>query len=137
MRASIEEGDSIVSCPYRLSLGYHSFLESSWFREIMSVGTLQSPSVIAFRLFLMEQYSLGVLSLWWPYISALPQPFSKDFNTPLFFDDQDTLWIEGTDVGSAAKLRASVWREEFEQTQRLAERPAGSEGERWTRFVNS
>ena len=56
--------------------------------------------------------------MWWPYIRILPRPDDKlAFNTPLWFEDEDLLWLQGTNLGAAAVERKAEWKGQFEQLE--------------------
>ena len=108
-------GSCIISCPHSLSL---SFLDASdngnpLIDQLITQVPARLSPINVMRFFLMEQFQLGELSSWWPYVQILPQPSSTYcFNTPLYYDEVDWCWIRGTSLEAAAKRTEEQWREE-------------------------
>ena len=98
-------GSIIVSCPHHLTISW-PIVNQHHFPEIHSTF---SPHV-ATRLFLIKQRLLKAQSLWWPYINSLPRSFS----TPLWYDEDDLVWLRGTNLGNAKEIREEAWRQEYE-----------------------
>lgn len=102
-------GDMVVSCPHELTISWPS-VNQSHFPDVHSTFTPH----IATRLFLMKLYLLRDNSSWWPYINSLP----RSFNTPLWYDDNDLIWLRGTNLGNAKEVREDAWRQEYENAMR-------------------
>ena len=79
------------------------------------------------RFLLAEEYLRVGESFWAPYIETLPRPPRKGdegwqeevsqcerLHTPLWYDEEDELFIEGTNLHAAAKKLEDAWRREFE-----------------------
>ncbi|KAJ5679282.1 hypothetical protein N7462_007526 [Penicillium macrosclerotiorum] len=62
--------------------------------------------------FLMGQFLRGPRSFWYPYLRTLPQP--GQMTTPLFFDEEDVDWLQGTGIPEAAAQRYQIWDEKYE-----------------------
>lgn len=61
-------------------------------------------------IFLASQWLQGETSFWWPYLRVLP----REFDTPLYFDPDDLLWLQGCNLDAReAAARKSVWMEEL------------------------
>ena len=121
-------GSMIVSCPHELTISWPG-VNKCHFPHVHSTFTPH----IATRLFLMKQYLLREHSPWWPYINSLPRSFS----TPLWYDDDDLIWLRGTNLGKAKEIREEAWRQEYENAMQLLFAD-GSGLERmtpWTWFV--
>ncbi|KAM0793819.1 hypothetical protein BDR22DRAFT_978226 [Usnea florida] len=103
-------GSMVVSCPHELTISWPGINEYH-FPHVRSTFT----SHIATRLFLMKQYLLREQSPWWPYINSLPLSFS----TPLWYDEDDLVWLRGTNLGKATEIRKEAWRQEYENAMQL------------------
>ena len=110
---------NLVFCPLRLSLSLTDIdpANSHWPEPFLTRFN-DAPEVIT-RFLLVEQYCLGETSFWWPYLDMLPKPPSHrhpepPFGTPLWFDEKDLVWLEGTNLGAARRLREEAWRKEFD-----------------------
>lgn len=98
-------GSMVVSCPHELTISWRGVNQ----HQFPDVCSTFAPHV-ATRLFLMKQYLLREKSPWWPYINSLPRSFS----TPLWYDDNDLIWLRGTNLGNAKEVREEAWRQEHE-----------------------
>lgn len=74
------------------------------------VGHVAERTVGVF--FLVEQRLLGEKSFWFPYIASLPK--ADDLTTPLYFSEEDMIWLQGTNLHSAARDRREMWHSEWE-----------------------
>jgi hypothetical protein len=111
---NLPPGTTIISCPHHLTLSWPSARRY----HLAHIHSAFRPHV-ATRLFLMKQYLLQECSPWWPYIRELPQPYQKDsLNTPLYYNSDDLLWIAGTNLEHARKVRLDTWRKEYEDAVR-------------------
>ena len=121
-------GSMVVSCPHELTISWPG-VNQYHFPHIHSTF---EPH-IATRLFLMKQYLLEEKSPWWPYIDSLPRSFS----TPLWYDDNDLIWLRGTNLGRAKDVREEAWRQEYENAmQQLFTNGSNLEQKHmWTWFV--
>lgn len=123
--ASTEENGTLVCrCPSQLTLSYLNVLTSCpsnvkacATESVVSkvVGKVESHVVGCF--FLCEQRLKGKESFWWPYIDLLPK--EKIFTTPLWFDDDDLMWLLGTTMHTSQELGKSavLERRDMWQTQ--------------------
>ena len=124
----LSAGSIIVSCPHHLTISW-PVINQLHFPDVHSKFT---PHV-ATRLFLMKQRLLKAQSPWWPYINSLPSSFS----TPLWYDENDLIWLRGTNLGNAKKIREEAWRQEYENAMQFLFTP-GSDSQQqhlWTWFV--
>ena len=150
---TVLEGETLVSCPQALTFNYASFIHDNTQTKATQLDVRSLAQDIALRLFLMEQYLLGKDSFWWPYISILPQPCQrpatdetanalapgavpqKNFHTPLYFGEEDMLWLTGTNLGVATRQRAADWEEEFEAAKDAINGIEKHKQDLWTRFA--
>ena len=150
---TISGGETMVLCPHTLTFNYENFGHSNLGANASKIDRTSLPQDVSLRLLLMEQFLLGEDSFWWPYISILPQPFQQRaptspiiknpskttpkqiFHTPLYFDEEDMLWLSGTNLGAATKLRANTWKEEFEAAKNAISGLDKSKQEFWSRFA--
>ena len=114
----------LVFCPMKLSLSVRNVDDpgSCWPEQFLARFS-DAPEVTT-RFLLMRQYRLGEDSFWWPYIDMLPKPehdlnIEPPFDTPLWFDEDDLVWLEGTNLGAARRLREEAWKEEFNEGMAL------------------
>ena len=111
-------GSCIVSCPKVLTLSYLNAL-SSEFSEGQSLAfplnfTMNVDPHVVVRFFLMEQYLLKTESFWWPYIQLLPSPQRPEsLSTPMWYSEEDVVWIRGTNLQQAVQDRERSWRAEY------------------------
>ena len=149
----IQEHETIISCPHALTFSLATWGNRDPSVSMSKVDTRSLTQTVALRLALMEEYLLGKDSSWWPYINILPQPVpesttpedapkdnitaipKKPFHTPLYFDEDDMLWLDGTNLGSAARQRAGAWKEEFEMAKDALKGLDESKKALWTRFA--
>lgn len=132
---SLSPGSTFVSCPHDLSL--------SW----ASANRYHFPSIrssfvphVSTRLFVMKQYLLKAHSPWWPYIRSLPQPYdSEPFRTPMYYNSEDLLWIQGTNLEHARQVRKDAWQKEYDDAfdMLFRYRDGDEQKEFWTWFVTS
>ena len=103
-------GSIVVSCPHHLTISWAT-VNQHHFPDVRSTLT---PHV-ATRLFLVKQRLLKAQSRWWPYINSLPRSFS----TPLWYGENDLIWLRGTNLGRAKEIREQAWRQEYENAMQL------------------
>lgn len=128
-------GANIISCPHKLTISWPSIRK----HHLNNVRSSMKPHV-ATRLFLMKQYILREKSLWWPYIKSIPQPYQNDaFNTPLYYDAGDMVWIRGTNLEYARQVREDTWRKEYNDAiqETYREKLTAEDSQVWTWFVCS
>ncbi|KAL8696113.1 MAG: hypothetical protein Q9224_002964 [Gallowayella concinna] len=104
----------IVSCPHSLTLSCyntHSFANEFGHDPAGDSDPISSWNLL--RFFLVEQYQLKGQSFWHPYICTLPDPFTKfPFNTPLYYDDEDSIFLRGTSLEYSTRKIEQAWRDE-------------------------
>ena len=119
--AGLKPASCIVSCPHALSLSSLNAREgrdpfANQFGDDAAGGTSPMSSPNLFRFFLVEQYQLGSQSFWWPYIHTLPNPSTDHpFDTPMYFDDDDKKFLQGTSLECSTRKIDQTWREEHAQ----------------------
>lgn len=109
---ALQSSESIVSCPRSLTISSINAIEGNDpFVSRFENGPL--PSLTLFCFFLVEQYQLGRLSFWWPYLSILPDPLTEHpFETPLYYDNGDMRWLRGTSLEHSARKMEESWRQQ-------------------------
>jgi hypothetical protein len=132
--SDIPEGAVACRCPFSLSLstlncmtqppeGVRPSAESSVCTHL--VGKVGVNVVGVF--FLAEQILQGARGFWFPYVTLLPGP--EALTTPLYFDDEDLLWIKGTTMYSttvpleqtALGLRRAMYQESWKEALSVLE----------------
>jgi hypothetical protein len=106
----------VATCPLKLTLSILN-LDSDQ-KEVLSIESpLQQcrgriPDQILTYLLLIEQHRKGQQSPWHAYIACLPGP--ESMTTPLWFDDDDMVFLAGTSLAPAAKERKTVLHGQWE-----------------------
>ncbi|KAL8838261.1 MAG: hypothetical protein Q9176_005190 [Flavoplaca citrina] len=117
----MKPGSCIISCPHVLSLSSFNAQDSQnpftdQFGDDAAGETASLSNLNLLRFFLIEQYRLGSQSFWWPYIHTLPSPSAEyPFNTPMYYDDDDKKWLQGTSLAHSTRIIDQSWREEHAQ----------------------
>ena len=117
---SLAPGAMIVLCPHDLTIswlnltaGQTPFLDRFRLTPVNGGSTVVTKFVLV-RFFLVEQYLLGERSFWWPYIRCLPQPFKGSaLNESLWYDDDDFIWLRGTNMEDATRRTEERRRREY------------------------
>lgn len=126
-------GSTVVSCPHDLTLSWPAVRKY----HFPNVHSNLLPHV-ATRLYLMKQYLLKSQSPWWPYIRSLPQPDDSDaFRTPMYYNQEDLVWIQGTNLEHARNVRQDAWHKEYSDAfhRIFGDRSKDEESEFWTWWV--
>ncbi|KZF19202.1 SET domain-containing protein [Xylona heveae TC161] len=119
----LSPGTCLVKCPHALSMSYLNATNSAHFRS-HSLSFPEkflksfSPKIIT-TFFLCQQYLLHEKSFWWPYIRTIPQPSDRDaLGTPMWFSDEDKVWLQGTNMEQGYLEREVIWRQEYDEVIR-------------------
>lgn len=59
--------------------------------------------------YLMSQWLQKDTSFWKPYLEILNSP-EEGFSTPSFFDEDDLVWLRGTDLLTSYESRRETWQ---------------------------
>lgn len=142
----LKPGDSILTCPLKISLSY---LNTECGGPILSPPSERTESMPVFppkfmdlqphiigRFYLIKQYLLGKASFWHPYIATLPQPSNlSSWSLPPFWPEEDALFLEGTNAGIAsAEIQAHI-KKEFKDARRLLRDAAFDGWQDYTRLL--
>lgn len=112
---------AVVSCPLNLTLSFLNLdpnqkevitIESDLYRCKNAI-----PDHILTYLLLVEQRIKGELSPWHAYVACLPGP--EHMTTPLWFEEDDMTFLEGTALAPAARERKAEMVNEFERTKQV------------------
>ncbi|ODQ67213.1 SET domain-containing protein [Nadsonia fulvescens var. elongata DSM 6958] len=99
--------ETLISCPEKLVIGNNAVF------ELFGYGLEKFESKqIALAFFLIHQRILKEKSFWEPYINILPT--EESFTTPLYFDKDDLVWLEGTNIYEDIEARRASWELEWE-----------------------
>ncbi|KAF2153945.1 SET domain-containing protein [Myriangium duriaei CBS 260.36] len=60
--------------------------------------------------YLMSQWLQKDTSFWRPYLNVLNSP-ETGFNTPFWFDEEDLVWLKGTDLLTSFQSRKETWQQ--------------------------
>lgn len=110
----------VVDCPHNLTISVMDmdWAYESWPEDFKSQWR-DSPEVLT-RFFLMEQFLKKEESFWWPYFQMLPQPHQLHlFNTPMWYEETDCIWIKGTNLDGSRTSRQAAWRQEYDESIEL------------------
>ncbi|KZM28152.1 uncharacterized protein EKO05_0005820 [Ascochyta rabiei] len=116
MRALRPTTPEVVTCPLELTLSVLNLDPEQ--REVLPITSpLQQcrgklPDHTLAYLLLIEQRSKGKESPWWNYIACLPGP--ESMSTPLWFDEDDVVFLAGTSLAPAAKERKADMHQQWE-----------------------
>ena len=129
-------GSLIVSCPHELTIswlnvikGSETFLSQFDLRE----GYHAINPVVIVRFFVMNEYLKGEKSFWWSYIRSIPQPTEAQLlGTPLYYDDEDWVWLHGTNLEHAARKTERMWCNEYDEVMQSLIRIDGSLANGWS-----
>ena len=129
-------GSLIVSCPHELTIswlnvikGSETFLSQFDLRE----GYHAINPVVIVRFFVMNEYLKAEKSFWWAYIRSIPQPTEAQLlGTPLYYDDEDWVWLRGTNLEHAANKTERMWRKEYDEVMQSLIRIDGSLANSWS-----
>lgn len=109
----IDPDDVLIQCPESLIMG-----------PKVAKSLFSNTAQPFIKLALLHEQSLGDKSQWYTYISALPKPGSAELGVPLYFDEQDLVYIQGTNLGSDLDhKRARIQSELAELTLALGSCP--------------
>ncbi|KAL8777928.1 MAG: hypothetical protein Q9213_007641 [Squamulea squamosa] len=112
---------NIVSCPHALSISSCNAREDpnpfvNQFGDDAAGDSSPLSNLNLLRFFLVEQYQLHSRSFWWPYLNTLPNPLADyPFDTPIYYDDDDSLWLQGTSLQHSTTKIEQTWRDEHAQ----------------------
>ncbi|KAI9741390.1 MAG: hypothetical protein M1834_003107 [Cirrosporium novae-zelandiae] len=137
-------GSVAVSCPLSTTISYHDAMEESsdpfpnLFLSSIDYGTISA-------FFLVKQQLLGSRSRWHPYLQTLPPPSSVDeLGSPANFNDEDLVWLKGTNLETSYLEYKKVWQRDWEKGIMMLERAKWPQGEdytwdlyRWAIFIIS
>jgi hypothetical protein len=127
--APIPAGTQLLSCPHELVLDYAKAAAAfpPAFAESVSPHT-----VLCF--FACKERLKGEGGRWWPYMQILP----TEFNTPLYFDDEDTKFLDGCNLNrEAVGERRFAWQTEWEQgVEALKSLGEDTAGYNWCPFLS-
>lgn len=130
-------GARVVSCPHVLTISWLNAVQDPFLGQFDLQRVYQRINrLVITRIFLMKQFLLGELSLWWPYIRMLPQPDAPHkFNSPLWYEPDDLVWIRGTNLEFGSQKMENLWRQEFEEASSLFKSKGSEQVKSWSWFV--
>lgn len=116
MRALRPTTSAVVICPLKLTLSSLNLDPAQ--KEVLPITSpLQQcrgriPDHILTYLLLIEQRAKGTDSPWHNYIACLPDV--ESMTTPLWFDDDDVVFLAGTSLAPALKERKADYHKHWE-----------------------
>ncbi|KAI5196713.1 hypothetical protein AUEXF2481DRAFT_5995 [Aureobasidium subglaciale EXF-2481] len=110
--AVIEPGTHVLTVPHSLSMSnLNAQVDDDFpvFRTHAKEFTVEGLSFF----YLMAQWLNKDKSFWKPYLDILPTP-EQGFETPIFYDEEDRKWLEGTDLHPTLLGREAAWKRYWE-----------------------
>ncbi|KAI5254280.1 SET domain-containing protein [Aureobasidium subglaciale] len=110
--AVIEPGTHVLTVPHSLSMSnLNAQVDDDFpvFRTHAKEFTVEGLSFF----YLMAQWLKKDKSFWKPYLDILPTP-EQGFETPIFYDEEDRKWLEGTDLHPTLLGREAAWKRYWE-----------------------
>jgi hypothetical protein len=110
--AMIEPGTHVLTVPHNLSMSnLNAQVDDDFpvFRIHAQQFTVEGLSFF----YLMAQWVNKDKSFWKPYLDILPTP-EQGFETPMFYDEDDRQWLEGTDLHPTLIGREAAWKKYWE-----------------------
>lgn len=107
--SDIPAGTHILTVPHHLAISnLNAQVDDAFpvFKEKAKSFTVEALTFF----YLCAQYINKETSFWKPYLETLPSP-EYGYETPLWFDEQDKKWLEGTDLQPTSLAREAVWNE--------------------------
>ena len=107
----------LVRAPFVTTLSALSLPQIApfWPLAVLDAWTEQ-PQVLV-RFLVVEARLQGPRSSWWSYLRTVPQPqregLEEPFDTPLYWDEADMRWLQGTRLAVARREREARWRAEW------------------------
>ncbi|KAH0284493.1 SET domain-containing protein [Aureobasidium namibiae CBS 147.97] len=110
--AVIEPGTHVLTVPHNLAMSnLNAQVDDDFpvFRTHAQQFTVEGLSFF----YLMAQWLNKDKSFWKPYLDILPSP-ERGFETPMFYDEDDRQWLEGTDLYPTLLGREAAWTKYWE-----------------------
>ncbi|KAI5197204.1 SET domain-containing protein [Aureobasidium subglaciale] len=110
--AVIEPGTHVLTVPHSLSMSnLNAQVDDDFpvFRTHAHKFTVEGLSFF----YLMAQWLNKDKSFWKPYLDILPTP-EQGFETPIFYDEEDRKWLQGTDLHPTLLGREAAWKKYWE-----------------------
>ncbi|GAB7352361.1 hypothetical protein MBLNU459_g2800t1 [Dothideomycetes sp. NU459] len=107
--SAIPPGTHVLTVPHQLALSNLNALVDNEFPAFKTHAKSFTVEALTF-FYLMAQWINKDKSFWKPYLNTLPTP-DEGFNTPLWFDEEDRTWLEGTDLHPTVLKREEIWQQ--------------------------
>lgn len=111
----------VFSTPLEITMSYYNAIDYKSQKGSFSSHRVTFPRAFidavgpeeTSAFFLMGQFLRGSEGFWYPYLRTLPQP--GQLTTPLFFEEEDVDWLQGTGIPEASVYRYEVWDRKYEE----------------------
>lgn len=106
--SEVPAGERILTVPHHLAISNLNAQVDDAFPVFRTHAKSFTVEALTF-FYLVAQWINRGTSFWGPYLETLPAP-EKGYETPLWFDDDDRKWLEGTDLQPTSLAREAAWR---------------------------
>lgn len=107
--SDVPAGTRILTVPHHLALSNLNAQADDAFPVFQKQAKSFTVEALSF-FYLCAQYINKEASFWRPYLDTLPSP-EQGYETPLWFDEEDRKWLEGTDLQPTSLARQAVWQQ--------------------------
>jgi hypothetical protein len=109
---AIEPGTRVLTVPHQLAMSHLNAQVDDKFPVFGSHAKSFTVEALGF-FYLMAQWLHKDTSFWKPYLDTLPSP-DQGFDTPMYFDEHDRMWLQGTDLHPTLLAREAAWKRYWE-----------------------
>lgn len=106
--SDVPAGTHIITVPHHLALSNLNAQVDDAFPVFKTRAKSFTVEALTF-FYLMAQWINKETSFWKPYLESLPPP-DQGYETPLWFDEEDRKWLEGTDLQPTSLAREAIWQ---------------------------
>jgi hypothetical protein len=122
--SDVSKSTCIIKTPLSTTMSYFNAIDHRLPSETHGEGIFAAHGILLPRafidavgpeestvFFLMGQYLQSSTGFWFPWIRTLPQPGT--LTTPLYYEEQDLEWLEGTSLLPAREQKMGMMREKY------------------------
>ncbi|KAJ5646544.1 hypothetical protein N7490_002916 [Penicillium lividum] len=133
----------VINTPLGVTMSYFNAVDYSSTKGSFSSHGVKLPQAFieaaglaeTMIFFLMAHFLRGEQSFWYPYLRTLPQP--GQMTTPMFFEEEDVDWLQGTGIPDASVQRYMDWDKQYDSSIEKLEKAGfeGSEAFTWDLYL--